>query len=269
VDLPETPKGAVAGTAWAVPDYNIEMVWISPGTFTMGAPSSESGHQSDEVQHRVTLTKGYWLGKYEVTQGQWQAVMGSNPSNFKNAGSNAPVESVSWDDAQEYCKKLTAKERAAGRLPSGYEYTLPTEAQWEYACRAGTTTSFSFGSDEGSLYQYGNYCDRSNTNDFSWQDKKHNDGYDKTAPVGSYKPNTWGLYDMHGNVWEWCRDWYGDYPTGSVTDPTGATSGTYRVSRGGGWSSNARGCRSADRSYGGPGFRGYDLGFRLSLSSVQ
>jgi formylglycine-generating enzyme required for sulfatase activity len=244
---------------YTVPTYNIEMVWIAPGSFNMGYESSP---------HRVTLTRGYWLGKYEVTQGQWEAVMGNNPSYFPQAGRNAPVEQVSWEDAQEYCKKLTDKERAAGRLPAGYEYSLPSEAQWEYACRAGTNTAFGYGSDEGNLWQHGNYCDRSNTNDFGWKDKNHNDGYDKTAPVGSYKPNGWGLYDMHGNVWEWCADWYGDYPSGAVTDPTGATSGSGRVHRGGGWDDKASSCRSASRNGSTPGYRD-SFGFRLALSSVR
>ena len=259
-NLPEKPKGAAVGAAWTVPDYNIEMIWIAPGSFTMGEDSSA---------HRVTLTKGYWLGKYEVTQGQWQAVMGSNPSNFKNVGPNGPVEKVSWTDAMDFCRKLTERERAAGRLPAGYEYTLPTEAQWEYACRAGTTTAFGYGNSEGSLYQYGNYCESSNTNDLSWKDTSHNDGYDKTAPVGHYKPNAWGLYDMHGNVWEWCSDWYGDYPSGSATDPTGPNSGSGRVYRGGSWYGDASGCRAACRFNCDPSNRNNNLGFRLALSSVR
>jgi formylglycine-generating enzyme required for sulfatase activity len=262
-------QSPVIGMNWTVPDYNIEMVRIAPGSFTMGSPSSELGRDNDERQHIVTLIKGYWLGKYEVTQGQWQAVMGSNPGNFKNAGANAPVENVSWTDAMEFCRKLTDQERAAGRLPAGYAYSLPTEAQWEYACRAGSDTAFGFGNDEGSLWQYGNYCDRSNTNGVDWQDRNHDDGYDKTAPVGHYKLNAWGLYDMHGNVWEWCADWYGDYPSGAVTDPTGPTSGSCRVGRGGGWVIYATRCRSANRDSRGPGSRYYDLGFRLALRSVQ
>jgi formylglycine-generating enzyme required for sulfatase activity len=260
-----------SGSNWTVPDYNIEMIWIAPGCFQMGSPSSESGRDDDdEMQHRVTLTRGYWLGKYEVTQGQWQAVMGNNPSSFKNAGSNAPVEQVTWEDAQAFCRKLTQKERAVGRLPSGYEYTLPTEAQWEYACRAGATTAYGWGNEEGGLYQYGNYCDSSNTDGLDWQDKSHNDGYDKTAPVGRYKPNAWGLYDMHGNVWEWCYDWYdGKNSSGAITDPKGPASGTYRVFRGGCWLNYSDGCRSADRSCFAPSDRCYNLGFRLALSSVQ
>jgi formylglycine-generating enzyme required for sulfatase activity len=179
------------------------------------------------------------------------------------------VEKVSWTDAMDFCRKLTERERAAGRLPAGYEYTLPTEAQWEYACRAGTTTAFGYGNSEGSLYQYGNYCESSNTNDLSWKDTSHNDGYDKTAPVGHYKPNAWGLYDMHGNVWEWCSDWYGDYPSGSATDPTGPNSGSGRVNRGGSWGLDASACRSASRLNFDPSDRLSGLGFRLALSSVR
>jgi formylglycine-generating enzyme required for sulfatase activity/serine/threonine protein kinase len=244
--------GAAANKNWTVPDYNIEMVWIAPGSFMMGSPESEDNYQGDETQHQVTLTKGYWLGKYEVTQGQWQAVMGSNPSNFRNAGSNAPVEQVSWDDAQEFCRKLTEKERAARRLPAGYEYALPTEAQWEYACRAGTTGAYA---GNGNLDSMGWFTDNSSST---------------THPVGQKQPNAWGLYDMHGNVWEWCSDRYGDYPSGSVIDPTGAASGTLRVLRGGGWFNDARICRSAYRPPGGgPALRSVIFGFRLSLRSVQ
>ena len=235
----------------------LKLKWIAPGSFQMG----------DYSKHPVTLSEGYWLGQYEVTQGQWQALMGSAPSKFK--GSRNPVEQVSWEDAMAFCRELTERERAAGRLPEGWHYTLPTEAQWEYACRAGTRTGFSFGDSDADLHRYGNYCDRSNTDGWDWQDKTHTDGHDKTAPVGSFHPNAWGLYDMHGNVWEWCSDWYGDYPSGSVVDPTGARSGSYRVYRGGSWLNHARYCRSAYRLWLTPGYRWYNLGFRLALSSVH
>ncbi|MDP6527051.1 MAG: SUMF1/EgtB/PvdO family nonheme iron enzyme, partial [Kiritimatiellia bacterium] len=216
---------------------DMELVWIEPGSFMMGSPSGEDGRDDDEKQHRVTLTKGFWMGKYEVTQAQWQQVMGSNPSHFKNAGQKAPVESVSWDDCQGFVRKLNG---------TGIEgtFSLPTEAQWEYACRAGTTTRFGFGEGDGDLWRYGNYCERSCSEDYSWKDKSHTDGHDKTAPAGSFKPNEWGLYDMHGNVWEWCQDWHSSYPSSSVRDPTGSSSGSYRVLRGGSWFSLARYCRS-------------------------
>jgi len=253
-------------------EETLGMVWISPGEFVMGSPDqireggfmgfggnvvqkSENGRYSGELQHKVTLTKGYWLGATEVTQGQWQSVMGSNPSSFK--GSNLPVELVSWEDAMEFCRKLTERERASGRLPEGLAYTLPTESQWEYACRAGTTTRYSFGDSEMQLKEYANY------------EYTPRYGDKRTAPVGSFKPNAWGLYDMHGNVCEWCSDRYGDYPSGSVTDPTGANSGSLRVNRGGSWFSGARNCRSADRNWSAPGNRFDYLGFRLALSVNQ
>ncbi len=263
---PETKTGDVK-TITLPGGEPLEMVWIAPGTFTMGSPSSESGRFDNETQHRVTLTKGYWLGKYEVTQGQWQAVMGNNPSYFKKGRviethifsadeidnedkSRHPVEQVSWNDAQEYCRKLTERERAAGRLPAGYEYSLPTEAQWEFACRAGTTGPYA---GNGTLSSMGWYDDNSGGT---------------THPVGQKRANAWGLYDMHGNVWEWCHDWYGSYPGGAVTDPTGASSGSGRVARGGCWYGGAWFCRSAGRC-GGPSSRYNGLGFRIALRSVQ
>ena len=169
-----------------------------------------------------------------------------------------PMVEVSWDGAVKFCQWLSRKE--------GRTYRLPTEAQWEYACRAGTTTRFSFGDDEDDLYRYGNYCDRSNTNGYSWQDKAHDDGHDKTAPVGSYRPSRWGLYDMHGNVWEWCADWYGEqYPRGPVTDPTGPPDGKRRVVRGGSWMHAPWACRSAIRSRIIPNLTDGVGGFRVLL----
>jgi formylglycine-generating enzyme required for sulfatase activity len=226
------------------------MVWIAPGTFTMGSPSNETHRDSREgPQTKVTISRGFLMSKYEVTQAQYKAVMGTNPSHLK--GDNKPVEKVSWDDAVVYCAKLTGKEKAAGRLPAGYEYRLPTEAEWEYGCRAGTTTAFSFGSDESQLGEYAWYRDNSGST---------------SHPVGQKKPNGWGLYDMHGNIWEWCQDWYGNYPGGSVTDPQGPGTGSYRVGHGGSWGSIARYCRSAYRSSNGPGGRYIDLGFRPVLA---
>jgi formylglycine-generating enzyme required for sulfatase activity len=169
--------------------------------------------------------------------------MGDNPAGFP--GDDRPVEKVSWDDAMEYCRKLTERERAAGRLPEGYGYTLPTEAQWEYACRAGTTGDYA-----GNLDEMGWYVRNSGN---------------QPHPVGQKQANAWGLYDMHGNVWEWCSDWYGNYPSGSVTDPKGAASGSLRVYRGGSWIGVASGCRSAHRLGNGAGVRNGDLGFRLAF----
>ena len=247
----------------------LELVHIHAGSFMMGSPMDEPDRDVGEFQHRVTLTKDYWLGKYEVTQGQWKAVMGSNlwkaitgsnPSEFKK-GDRYPVEQVSWEDAMDFCRKLTKQERSAGRLPMGYEYTLPTEAQWEYACRAGTTTPFSFGStlNGDKAHCNGNYP-------YGMGKEKY---LASTTSVGSYAPNAWGLYDMHGDVWEWCRDSYGDYPTGSVTDPVGPSSGSRRVLRGGSWFNFAGGCRSAKRINCAPMCRGSDIGFRVALAPVQ
>ena len=219
--------------------------WCPAGTFIMGSPTSESRHGDGEMQHRVTLTKGFWMMETEVTQKQWKAVMGSNPSYFK--GDDLPVEAVSWKDCQKFCKKCAQL---------GFPVQLPTEAQWEYACRAGSTTAYFWGNalngDKANCD--GNYpCGTTTKGPY----------LEKTTPVGSYQPNSWGLYDMHGNVWEWCQDWDGDYPSGGVTDPTGPSSGSSRVYRGGSWSDGARNCRSAIRHNLAPGDRGNILGFRL------
>jgi len=230
-------------------DVALSLVWIEPGSFTMGSPGTEVNRSSDEISHRVTLSRGHWLGKTEVTQRQWESVLGNNPSSFKRVGRNGPVEKVSWEDAMEFCRMLTEKERRGGRLPEGFTYTLPTEAQWEHGCRAGTT-----GTRAGDLEEMGWY--------------KTNSG-ETTHPVGEKQANGWGLYDMHGNVWEWCRDWAGNYPTGAVTDPTGATSGSNRILRGGCWYFPESFCRSADRNSNEPGFRNYNVGFRLALSFGQ
>ena len=228
----------------------LDLVWIAPGTFSMGSPATETGRDRDEgPQRNVRLTKGYWLGRVEVTQGHWQAVMGNTPSYFENVGQNAPVEQISWNQAMEFCRKLTEQEQQAGRLPRGYRYTLPTEAQWEYAARAGTT---------------GPYGGTGNLDDMGWY--RANSGT-TTKPVGQKRANAWGLHDMHGNVWEWCSDWKGNYPRGNVSDPTGPSSGTERVIRGGGWVNDSRYCRSAFRGRSAPGARYLNLGFRLALSS--
>ena len=231
----------------------LEMNWVNPGTFMMGSPSNETGHQSNETQHQVTLTKGFWLGKYEVTQAQWYAVLGTDPSNFK--GSQRPVEQVSYDDALVFCQRLTQKERAEGRLPEGYAYTLPTEAQWEYACRADTPTALCNGD-----------ATEVNMNEVGWYYSNAGGG---THIVGQKKPNDWGFYDMHGNVWEWCLDWYGEYSTMAVTDPTGGSTGSHRVVRGGCWNNGADRCRSPSRGYDYPSRNYYDYGFRVALTIVQ
>ena len=236
----------------------LKLVKIPAGTFKMGSPEDELGRYDDEKQHRVTLTKVFLLGKYQVTQAQWKAVMGSNPSRSK--GDNRPVENVSWDDTKSFCEKLN--ERYAGKLPRGYKFDLPTEAQWEYACRAGTKTALNNGKN---LAGEGWFCD--NLAVVAWYNYR-GDGRE-THPVGQKRPNAWGLYDMHGNVWEWCRDWYDNYSNGAVTDPAGPQSGSYRVIRGGSWFIFARRCRSAIRGSSSPGDRDYDLGFRLALVPEQ
>jgi formylglycine-generating enzyme required for sulfatase activity/predicted Ser/Thr protein kinase len=245
------------GTVMLPGDVKLELVKIKAGGFIMGSPEGELGRFSDEEQHQVTLTKDFWLGKYEVTQSQYETLMGTNPSSF--TGANLPVENVSWVDAMAFCRKLN--ERYRDRLPAGYEFTLPTEAQWEYACRAGTTTALNSGKD---LSNETYHCE--NLRELGWYG--YNNAENSTHPVGQKKPNAWGLYDMHGNAWEWCRDWYGSY-AGAATDPTGPTTGSFRVCRGGSWIINARSCRSAFRSHISPGYRHNALGFRLALASVQ
>ena len=235
----------------------LDMIWIQPGTFVMGSPKDELGRFNNETQHEVTLTKGYWLGKYEVTQAQYKAVMGKNPSKF--IGDDLPVEQVNWNDAKGFCEKLTAIEKEAGRLPEGYEYTLPTEAQWEYACRAGTTTSLNNGKDLTDNYK----CPE--LDEVGWYYNNSN----KTQSVGYKQPNAWGLYDMHGNVYEWCLDGYGNYPTSPVTDPSGSGSESKRVLRGGGWDCRADRCRSAFRFDDSPSNSYHDSGFRVALAPVQ
>jgi len=216
----------------------MEFKLIPAGTFTMG--------EGDQA-HEVTLTKPFKMGVHEVTQAQYEQVMGVNPSFFKGAGH--PVETVSWNDAVEFCRKLSElpAEKEAGNV-----YRLPTEAEWEYACRAGTTTKYSFGDDDSKL------------GDYAWF--RVGSG-NETHPVGSKQPNAWGLYDMHGNVYEFCSDWFEEYPSGEVTDPSGPSSGSYRVSRGGCWGDSAGYCRSAYRHWSDPSYRnGRYGGFRVSLS---
>jgi formylglycine-generating enzyme required for sulfatase activity len=218
----------------------------------MGSPSSEDGSQSDEAQHQVTLTRDFWLGATEVTQAQWRAVMGSNPSYFDDCDA-CPVERVSWDDAVAYLNALSDRE-GLGRCYDGASfkglacegYRLPTEAEWEYAARAGTTGA-----------RYGDL------DAIAWH---AGDSGGRTRPVGERQPNGWGLHDMLGNVWEWVHDWYASYPSGAVSDPQGPVGGAGRVLRGGGWSYDAWYLRAAFRAYYPPGNRYGDIGFRLSRS---
>ncbi|GDY14926.1 hypothetical protein LBMAG53_38040 [Planctomycetota bacterium] len=221
---------------------------IKAGTFTMGSPVGEAERVNNETQHQVTLTKDYWLGDSEVTQSLWQAVVGNNPSRFQ--GADLPVEQVSWDDCQGFFGKLNGQVRSGG-------FNFPSEAQWEYACRTGTTTAFSFGVTI--TPDQVNY----DGND-PYGGAAKGEYREKTVRVKSLPANAWGLHEMHGNVWEWCGDWLGDYPAGAVRDPSGPASGSSRVLRGGSWSDDARDCRAAYRSWFVPGVRLNDLGFRLS-----
>ena len=230
---------------------------IPAGEFTMGSPKDETNRFDDEEQVAVTLTQPFGLGKYEVTQGQWKSVMGSEPwkdKDFVKADKDCPATYVSWGDAKEFCQKLTEIERKSGKLKADEEYRLPTEAEWEYACRAGTETAYSFGNNESKLDQYARFD--GNTNNAA-------------QTVGLKKPNPWGLYDMQGNVFEWCSNWY-DRKLSGVVDPIGPNGGSYRVVRGGGWRYSLGLCRSADRYLYVPSSRNDDLGFRVARSqSVQ
>lgn len=245
--------GAAAGAnerSRVIDGLKLELIWIEPGSFMMGSPPDEEERDKAEgPQTRVTLTRGFWLGKTEVTQAAYEAVAGVNPSRFQEVGPDAPVERVSWLQAMEFCAKLNERERAAGRLPDGYAYTLPTEAQWEYACRAGTTGAYAGPLDAMAWYQ------------------DNSDG--RTHRVATKAPNAWGIHDMSGNVLEWCRDWFGSYPGGAVTDPTGPRSGHFRMARGGSWRVEARVCRPACRAGGSPGREDYTIGFRVALSAVS
>ncbi len=225
---------------------NMEFVWIPADSFMMGSPEDEPGRSDDEKQHLVTLTKGFYIQITPVTQAQWKEITGNNPSHFR--GDSRPVEMVSWNDVQAFIKELNRREGTG-------EYRLPTEAQWEYACRAGTTTALNSGER---LTSTNGEC--KNLNRLCWYDK--NSG-SKTHPVVQKVSNAWGLFDMHGNIREWCQDWYGGYSGGHVTDPAGASSGAFRVFRGGSWYNTAQRCRSAFRDRLNPSSQNSSLGFRL------
>ena len=229
----------------------MRFVLIQPGKFLMGSPEDEPGRYSGERPHRVNLTKPFYLQTTEVTQGQWQALMGKNPSGHKRCGDGCPVEQVSWDDVQKFIQKLNQKEGAD-------KYRLPTEAEWEYACRAGSTSAFPNGNiselqcgRDPNLDAMGWYC---------WNSKN------SVQPVAQKKPNAWGLYDMSGNVQEWCQDWFGGYPDDEVVNPNGPKEGSYRVMRGGVWYSPARDARCASRFGSPPRYRFQHIGFRLCMT---
>jgi formylglycine-generating enzyme required for sulfatase activity len=232
---------------------------IPAGTFTMGSPSSDPDYQSDETHHQVTVSQNFYMGTYLVTQAQWTQVMGANPSHFQTpANLQRPVEGVSYTDITTadtgFLAKLNQNAIVSPGIPSGYVFRLPTEAEWEYACRAGTTTRF----------YWGDYSDANTTiNFYAWYSV--NDGA-TTMPVGELLPNDWGLYDMAGNVWEWCQDWYAAYDSGPDTDPAGPTTGSNRVVRGGSWGDTSSFCRSAYRDYDDPVDRDIYIGFRVVLA---
>jgi formylglycine-generating enzyme required for sulfatase activity len=260
VQLPETnylwidrSSSAASGRFYrAAVQSHKDMVFIPPGAFRMGSPTNEAGrHENEGPQTLVTLTKGFFMAKYKVTQKDYQWVFGTYPSVF-TGDVNRPVETVSWEDATNYCARLTVQGRASRVIPPNGVYRLPTEAEWEYAARAWTSTRFSHGDDPGyaSLSRYAWY--------------EHNSSH-TTHAVGQKLPNPWGLYDMHGGLWEWCQDWYGPYPGGSVVDPKGPSSGEYRVYRGGSWGCEPERCRSATREANPEGETGY-VGFRVVLS---
>lgn len=221
--------------------------FIESGSYLMGSPESESGRDLDEQQHKVNLTQGYWLQTTEVTQKQWQAVMGKNPSRFSDCGDDCPVESVSWEDIRIFIDKLNQIAQGDKKVT----YRLPSEAEWEYAARAGSLARFSFGDTNIALNNYG------------WYDRNASG---KTHPTAQKRANAWGFYDMYGNVWEWCKDWYGSYPASEINDPVGPSSGSNRVLRGGSWFSSANMCRSAVRHSLAQDNRNFYLGFRLAAT---
>jgi len=229
-------------------DVEQRMRWIKPGKFMMGSPVEEKERGSNETQHEVILTEGFWMADTTCTQELWEAVMGDNPANFK--GPQRPVEQVSWEDCKTFMDKIN-------QLIPGLELCLPTEAQWEYACRAGTESPFSFG--KNITTEQVNY-----DGNYPYGDGKKGKYREETVDVKLLPCNAWGLYQMHGNVWEWCEDWFGDYSTKSILDPKGPDSGGYRVLRGGSWDFNGWSVRSALRDRYVPSYRYHDVGFRFS-----
>jgi len=225
----------------------MKFVWIPPGAFMMGSPKEEEKRDAQEIQHKVTLTRGFYMGEYTVTQEQWKEIMGNNPSDFEGE-INLPVDSVSWDDCQEFIKKLRVKDKKP--------YRLPTEAEWEYCCRAGTKTPFHFGETIST--------DQANYNgNLVYGNGEKGAHRQRTTPVGSFPANAWGLHDMHGNVFQWCQDWIGAYPQKDVVDPQGPEKGNGRVLRAGSLGHAPWQCRSAFRAWNEPGNRSSDFGFRL------
>ncbi|MFO1417114.1 MAG: formylglycine-generating enzyme family protein [Methylotetracoccus sp.] len=244
---------------WMVLRYRearLQFRWIEPGTFQMGSPPDEPERADRETQHEVTLTRGYWLADTACTQDLWVEVMSRNPSEFQDDPNN-PVEAVSWGDVQDFIAQLNGDVEALNAR-------LPSEAEWEYACRAGARESLPFSFGATITPEQVNY-----NGEYPYAGGTKGLYREKTVPVKSLPPNAWGLYEMHGNVWEWCADWYGDYPPGPIDDPTGPSEGARRVLRGGSWFHNARGARSAYRDHDAPSNRVDNDGFRLALGPVH
>jgi formylglycine-generating enzyme required for sulfatase activity len=247
----QSSEGKKTGDIYTIPDLSLDMIWVEPGTFDMGSPTTEVGPFDDETQHQVTLTKGFYLGKYEVTQAQYEAVMTGNVDGLSATPSynsnkpNCPVERVSWNDIQVFLTRLNAQQ--SGNIPAGWAYVLPTEAQWEFACRAGTNTAYSWGDSIKS------------------SDANYNNSFSQTLDVGKYSANAWGFFDMHGNVWEWTADRYGSYSSFSMIDPEGSASGSARVGRGGSWNNAGTYLRSAQRNGNNPSYRSLNIGFRVGF----
>lgn len=262
-NLPE--KDFKPGKHLIVPGLKFEMIWCEPGSFMMGSPESEVDRNLDwndkpalwnEILHEVKLTNGFFLGKFEVTQKQWFQLFGSKPSFF--SGNDLPVEQINWYEANNFCEKLTVLEKSKDRIPDNWIFTLPTEAEWEYACRAGSSTVFAYGEDLSS--EMANFH-----GGFPYGNAKESIHLIKTAKVGSYSPNAWGFYDMHGNVGEWCLDWNSLYKPGTSIDPFGTVNGSHKVKRGGGYNSKGHLLRSATRSRYRPNEVTSGLGFRVVL----
>ncbi|MGH9756001.1 MAG: SUMF1/EgtB/PvdO family nonheme iron enzyme [Blastocatellia bacterium] len=232
----------------------LEMVKVPGGVFDMGLPSDESQREDNEVLRRGVRVNGFFIGRFEVTQAQWRAVMGDNLNPYFK-GANLPIEKVSWEDAIEFCRRLSRR--------TGREYRLPTEAEWEYAARAGARTPFAFG--ETITPEIVNY-----NGNIPYGNAPKGEYRQRTIPVGSLGvANAFGLFDMHGNVWEWCEDWYGPYDPNQLDNPKGPVSGSTRVLRGGSWATFGGGCRSANRLYLAPSTRVFDLGFRVVCVSAR
>lgn len=273
-------QGPTGGTDFVVPGTNLALVWIPAGSFRMGSDPGEPGHEDDERPTQVKLTHGFWIGQTETTVGQWRDFVAQTRFVGQNAAAGIhvrtedgwklipgrdwsdpgfvqtdshPVVGVSWEDAVAFCEWISGREGQAGRLPEGWIFRLPSEAQWEYASRAGSKDAFAFGPTLST--DQANFKPGVEGGDFRGG----------TTPVATFAPNEWGLFDMHGNAWEWCQEAYGEYPTGPLTNPSVVVTGSQKVKRGGSWIGAGENCRSANRNRDLPGHRAYHIGFRIAL----